>query len=160
MQLNSAFSLSARKPDFNVRYEHYDMFGSRNTFSLMGSVTIPIAPWASKSYKSEALSIQQQIDAMNYEKQNNINEARSVMQQSLLHTIAEYEEVNHYEKEVLPAYKKAFQISLLSYKENTNGLLPSLMSWDDLILAETEYLYHLEQAYKSEIEYENAIEKK
>ncbi|HYV92369.1 MAG TPA: TolC family protein [Chitinophagales bacterium] len=160
LQLNSALALTARKPDFNVRFEHYDVFGGRNAFSLMGSVTIPIAPWASKSYKSEALSIQQQIDAMHFEKRNSINEARSMMQQSLLHTISEYEEVNHYEKEVLPAYKKAFQTSLLSYRENTNGLLPSLMSWDDLIMAETEYLYHLEQAYKSEIAYENAIEKK
>lgn len=160
LQLNNSLALSARKPDFNVRYEHYDVFDGPNTFSLMGSITIPIAPWASKSYKSETFSMQQQIKAMNFEKQNNINEARSVMQQSLLHVIAEYEEVDHYEREVLPAYKKAFQISLLSYKENTNGLLPSLMSWDDLIMAETVYLYHLEQAYKSEIAYENAIEKK
>lgn len=160
MQLNNSVALSARKPDFNVRYEHYDMFGSRNTFSLVGSITIPIAPWASRNYKSEALSIQQQIEAMNFEKQNNINEVRSMMQQSLLRLMAEYEEVNYYEKKVLPAYKKAFQITLLSYQENTNGLLPSLMAWDDLIMAETEYLSHLELAYKSEIDYESAIEKK
>jgi hypothetical protein len=82
------------------------------------------------------------------------------MQQTLLHTISEYEEVRHYEREVLPAYKKAFQTSLLSYRENMNGFLPSLMAWDDLIQTETEYLYHLDQAYKSEIAYENAIEKK
>lgn len=160
IQLNSALSLSAKKPDFSVRYEHYDMFGSRNTFSLMGSITIPIAPWASKGYKSEALSIHQQVEAMNYERRNSINEVRSAIQQTLLHTIAEYEEVNHYEKEIIPAYRKAFQISMLSYKENTNGLLPLLMAWDDLIMTETEYLYHLEQAYKSEIDYENAIEKR
>jgi len=160
LQLNNTLALSARKPDFNLRYEHYDVFGGPNAFSLLGSVTIPIAPWASKSYKSEAITTQEQIEAMNFEKQNNINEARSMIEQTLLHTISEYEEVSHYEKEVLPAYKKAFQTSLLSYRENTNGLLPSLMAWDDLIQSETEYLYHLDQAYKSEIAYENAIEKK
>lgn len=160
MQLNSSLASSAGKPDFSIRYEHMAMFGMPNQFTLVGSVTIPIAPWSSKSYKTEALSMQQQIDAMNLEKQSNINEARASMQQTLLHTIAEYEEVGHYEKQILPAYRNAVQSSLVAYRENTSELSITLLSWDDLNMAETEYLYHLEQAYKSEIAYENSIEKK
>ncbi|MEO5674624.1 MAG: TolC family protein [Chitinophagales bacterium] len=159
MQLNYRLTLSAAKPDFNIRYEHYDMFGeSRNSFSLMGMITIPIAPWSSKGYKTESAAMLLQIDAMSFENQNNINQARSMMQQSLLHTIAEYAEVNHYEKEILPAYKKAFQSGLIAYRENTGRILSTLLALDDLIMAETEYLYHLEQAYKSELNFENAIE--
>lgn len=160
MNMNTALARSAAKPDFGIRYEHYDMFGSRNTFSLMGSITIPIVPWASKGYKSESVSMQQQVNAMNFEKQNLINQSRSEMHASLLHTLAEYEEVDHYEKEVIPSYRKAFESSLISYRDNNGSLLFTLMAWDDLNMAQMEYLYHLEQAYQSEIGYEHAIEKK
>ena len=160
MQLNNALALSASKPDFSIRYEHYNMFGSRNTFSLMGLMTIPIVPWAKKSYLSESRSIKLIIEAFHYEKLNTINEARSAILQSLLHTLAEYHEVNYYVNEIIPAYKKAFDASRLAYRNNTNTLIFTLMSWDDLNMSQMEYLYHLEQAYKSEIEYENAIEKR
>jgi hypothetical protein len=160
MQLSNALSLSAAKPDFNVRYEHYDMFGSRNTFSLTGAITIPIVPWSSKGYKKESLSTLQQIEAMNFERKNYINEARSMMMQSLFRVIAEYEEVSRYENGVLPAYRKAYETELLAYRENTGSLIFTLMAWDDLKMAQEEYLYHLEQAYKSEIEYENTIERR
>ncbi|MCY7410386.1 MAG: TolC family protein, partial [Chitinophagales bacterium] len=102
LQLNNAFTLSSSKPDFNIRYEHYDMFGTTNTFSLVGAVTIPIAPWASKGYKSQAASTAKEIDAMNYEKKNSINVARSKIEQTLLHTISEYQEVKHYSQQVIP----------------------------------------------------------
>ncbi|MBA2408127.1 MAG: TolC family protein [Chitinophagales bacterium] len=160
MRLNNLVTLLSANPDFGIRYEHFDMFGNRNAFSLMGWVTIPIAPWSVKNYKSESRSIVYQIEAMNFEKQNRINEARSAMYQALLLTMAEYEEVYHYEKEIIPAYKKAFQTGLLAYRENTGTLMSSLLAWDDLIMAQTEYLYHLEQTYKAEITYESTIEKR
>jgi cobalt-zinc-cadmium efflux system outer membrane protein len=159
MKLNRSLTLTSAKPDFGLRYEHYDMFGSRNTFSLTGSITIPIVPWVKKGYKSESLSMQQQVEMLNYEKQNLVNQSQSQIRTSLMHTIAEYSEVNHFEKEVLPAYLKAFEASLLGYKNSEGTFLITLMAWDDLSMAQEEYLYHLEQAYKSEIAYENAIEK-
>ncbi len=160
VQLNNDLNLAARKPDFNLRYEHYDMLGNRNAFSITGAITIPIAPWSAKSYKSQASSSQQLVDAMQLQNRNNINQARAEMQQSLQHTIAEYEEVKRYENNVLPSYQKAFEASMLAYRENTASLLFTLMALDDLKAAQEEYFYHLEQAYKSEISYENSIEKK
>lgn len=160
MRLNNELALSAKKPDFNIRYEHYNMFGSRNTFSLVGSMTLPIFPWTNKGYKSESRSIKLNIDAMHYERLNAINEARSAIQQSLLQILSEYQEVSYYENEIIPAYKKAYDASMLAYRNNTSTLIFALMSWDDFNMAQMEYLYHLEQAYKSEIEYENAIEKR
>src|SRR5690606_29410056 len=52
------------RPEFGVRAEHMQMFGMPNQWSVMGMMTIPIVPWSSKMYTSEAKSIGYQIQSM------------------------------------------------------------------------------------------------
>ena len=45
-----------------------------NQYSAMGMITIPIAPWSSKEYKSNIKGLDNTTKAINYEKQSLINE--------------------------------------------------------------------------------------
>ncbi|MES2395079.1 MAG: TolC family protein, partial [Bacteroidota bacterium] len=69
MQLEQQVMKIGNRPDFGIRAEHMQMFGMPNQWSVMGMMTIPIVPWASKMYSSETKSIGFQIQSMELEKQ-------------------------------------------------------------------------------------------
>src|SRR5690606_1333607 len=43
-----------RKPDFKLRFDHMSPLGKMmpNAYSVMGMISIPIAPWSNKMYKN------------------------------------------------------------------------------------------------------------
>ncbi|MBY0426602.1 MAG: TolC family protein, partial [Cytophagales bacterium] len=67
MKLNRELMYAQRKPDFGLRFSHLQMLGMPNQYSLMGMITIPIAPWSSKIYKSEVKSMGLEIESMTRE---------------------------------------------------------------------------------------------
>ena len=65
MKLNQSVMALESKPIFGMRVENYTKFGGRSdAYSVMGTMTIPIAPWSSKGYKSQVKSMGYNIDAM------------------------------------------------------------------------------------------------
>ncbi|MEO6850799.1 MAG: TolC family protein, partial [Mucilaginibacter sp.] len=57
-QLNAQMEYAKRKPDFGIQAGHMQSYGGMaNQYLLMGSVTIPIVPWASKEYKANLKGI-------------------------------------------------------------------------------------------------------
>src|SRR5688500_20412946 len=53
------------KPDFRIRFDHMQPIGNMPTqFTAMAMVSIPIAPWSSKMYKSEVKGMQYDSEAM------------------------------------------------------------------------------------------------
>src|SRR5690606_16464578 len=54
------------KPDFKVRLDHMTPLGSMmpNAYSIMGMISIPVAPWSSRMYKSEVKAMDYEIRAM------------------------------------------------------------------------------------------------
>src|SRR5690606_37722689 len=66
MRLNQRLQSMGAKPDFKVRFEHMDPKGAGmpRQYSLMAMVTIPIAPWSSKMYRSETNAMKYEIEAM------------------------------------------------------------------------------------------------
>ena len=159
MKLNQMLISTRSKPEFGVRVANYTKFGGRaDAYSVMGTMTIPIAPWSSKGYKSELKAMGFSIDAMEQNKQNMIKMAQQMINMFLIELESEYKELDNYTMIVIPAYKKSLDANLLSYGQNTNDLNMALMAWDDLQMAHMEYLKHLDTYFKIQAEYEKEVQ--
>ncbi|CAN5417494.1 hypothetical protein BH10BAC1_BH10BAC1_06940 [soil metagenome] len=159
MKLNQTVMSMRSKPEFGVRVANYTKFGGRaDAYSVMGTMTIPIAPWSSKGYKSEVKAMSFSIDAMEQNKQNMVKMAQQMINMFLIELESEYKELDNYTMLVIPAYKNSLDANLLSYGQNTNDLNMTLMAWDDLQMAQMEYLKHLDTYFKIQAEYEKEVQ--
>lgn len=158
MKLNQTLTSTLSKPEFGVRARHFLKLGDADMFSIEAMVTIPIVPWHAKGYKSEIKSMGFEIDAMMMDKQAMINMANKMVNMLLIELNAEYIELENYDKKVIPAYKKSFDASNLSYSQNTGNLMMTLMALEDLQMAQMEYLRHLGTLLKIQAEYEREMQ--
>ena len=159
MKLNQTIMAMRSKPELGIKLEDYTKFGGRpDAYSIMGTMTIPIAPWSSKGYKSEVKAMNYSIAAMEQNKLNMVNMAKQMIKMYLIELESEYKELDNYERQVVPAYKKSLDANLLSYGQNTNDLNMTLMAWDDLQMAQMEYLKHLDAYFKIQTGYEKELQ--
>lgn len=160
MKLRQTWMASEKKPDFGVKVQHMQMFGMPNQFSAMGMITFPFAPWSSKMYKSDIKSMGFEIDAMRKETETMKLMALQMIQEKRAMLKFEKEQLNNYETEIIPAYQKNMETSLLAYKQNTGSFFVLLDAWDMLLMKQMEYLDKMNEVLKLEAEYEYEIEKK
>lgn len=150
-----------RKPEFSIRFDHMSPLGGMmpQGFSIMGMMSIPIAPWASKGYKSEIKSMQSQVLAMEKEKEGMINEAKgkiSGLQQRIISSMGKIEGLS---QKVIPAYRKSLDARMISYQEDNLPLSRVLESWKELQDMEMEWLNQQYNLFKMIIEYEKEFYK-
>jgi outer membrane protein TolC len=158
MELNKKLTLAESNPDFGVMVERYNTYTNRHPFMLELTMTIPILPWVSKMYKSEARAMDYQIDAMEQEKTGMLNMASQMVRMKMIKLRSQYHILDNYNEKIIPAYSRNFEVNLLAYQQNTSDLLPVLMAWDDLQMAKLEYLNILETTLKTEAELEKELE--
>jgi outer membrane protein, heavy metal efflux system len=161
MRLNLRLETLERRPDFSIRFDHMTPRGGMmpQQFTAMGMISIPIAPWASRMYKANSKAMSQEIQAMQFGRANLLNEARSMISNMGLELSAKRTQVTNYEKKILPALKRNYQTTLLSYEQNTAQLPQVVDAWEALNMAQMEYLNNLEQLYQIGINYEKELEK-
>lgn len=160
MQLNRDYMYSLRKPDFGVRVDHMQMFGMPNQYSVMGMITIPIAPWSANMYKSEVRSMNFEIESMAREKQTMQLMAIQMVNEKISMLKYEMQQLENYEEEIIPMYSKNFEAGLLAYKQNTGSFFVLLDSWEMLLMKKMEYNDKLFKVLKLQAEYEYESEKK
>ncbi len=142
------------RPDFGVRAEHMQMFGMPNQWSVMGMMTLPIVPWASKMYSSEVKSIDFQIQSMEQEKQTMELMATKMLAEKLIMLYYENVQYQNYIKNIIPAYENNLQANLLSYKQNTGDFFVLLDAWEMVLMKKIEAYDRLFNILKLEAEYE------
>jgi outer membrane protein, heavy metal efflux system len=142
------------RPDFGVRAEHMQMFGMPNQWSVMGMMTIPIVPWASKMYRSETKSIGFQIQSMQQEKQTMELMAKRMLSEKLAMLNYENAQYQSYTKNIIPAYENNMQANILAYKQNTGDFFVLLDAWEMLLMKKLEAYDKLFNILKLEAEYE------
>jgi len=142
------------RPDFGVRVEHMQMFGMPNQWSVMGMMTLPIVPWASKMYRSETKSIGFQIQSMEQEKLRMELMAKRMLSEKLAMLNYENEQYQSYIKNIIPAYENNLQANLLAYKQNTGDFFVLLDAWEMLLMKKLEAYDKLFNILKLEAEYE------
>ena len=160
MTLNQKYMSSFKKSDFGIKAQHMQMYGMPNQFSVMGMLTIPIAPWSSKMYKSEVKSMGFEIAAMQKEKETMQLMALKMSTEKLIMWRFEKEQLNNYVSEIIPSYEKNLETSLLAYKQNTGSFFLLLDAWDMTLMKQMEYLDKLNSVLKLQAEYEFESERK
>ena len=158
MKLNQTVISMRSKPTFGILARHYDVARKPDMFSIMGTMVIPIAPWSARGYKSEAKAMEFRIASMKEEKENMVNMTSQKIKMLVIEMNSEYQEIDNYTKKVLPAYKKSFDVYLLGFKQNTSDLFMVLMAFDDLQMAQMEYINHLETLLKVQVNYEKELQ--
>jgi outer membrane protein, heavy metal efflux system len=161
MALNINQMRQQAKPDFKIRFEHManrsDMMP--NQYTLMGMISIPIAPWSSKMYKSDIKSMGFEIDAMTLERQAMLNEMVGMSRSMEAELLIMQKQLANYESKILPALSKNLKVSMLSYQENKLELPMVIDSWETINMAQMNYLDQLQRFYQMIVEYEKSIEK-
>ncbi|NEU07280.1 TolC family protein [Flavihumibacter sp. R14] len=149
------------KPDFRIRFEHMANRSEMmpNQYTLMGMVSIPIAPWSSKMYKSDIRSMEFEIDAMALERQAMLNQMTGMSKSMETELLTMQKQLGNYESKILPALSKNLKVSMLSYQENKLELPMVIDSWETVNMAQMNYLDQLQKFYKMIVQYEKSIER-
>ncbi len=158
MKLNQTLMSMQGKPDYGFRLEHSAVMNGMSMYAVMFYMTVPIVKWSAKGYKSEVKSMNFSVQAMEQDKQAMLNMAAQMVNMLIIEMNSEYAEVDNYSKNVIPAYKKSFDANILTYSQNTGDLMKVILAWDDMQMAQMEYLKHLGVLLKTQADYEKEMQ--
>ncbi|MBI3519033.1 MAG: TolC family protein [Bacteroidetes bacterium] len=159
LRTKQTFENSKRLPDFGLKYDHMLAFGKQpQQFSLMAMVTIPIAPWSSKMYKSTVKGLNYEIEASKFEQQGFVNNVSGTIENIKVKIKNKKQQIELSEKVVIPSMKKNYETTLLAYEQNTEELFMVLDAWQNLKLMQLNYIDQLMELVELQIQYENQLE--
>lgn len=161
MRLNTRLMNLEAKPDFKIRFDHMSPLDDMmpNQFSLMGMMSIPIAPWSSKMYKSEVKSMNYEIEAMKKEREAMLSGMQGMLAGMAVEISSMQLQLENYEEKIIPALRKNHQTLMLAYEENNEELPMVIDAWETLNMAQMQYLDQLERYYLMIVDYEKELEK-
>jgi outer membrane protein, heavy metal efflux system len=158
--LKQSIELNKRKPDFGIRYDHMYGFGnSANLFTIMGMVTIPIAPWAAKEYKANVAGLNFEKSMIKKQQEVIYNEVYGKLNSIKINLANKKKQLELYDKNIIPALQKNYKATLLSYQHREDDMFMVLDAWQALIMARTEYFDKVNEILQLQIGYEREIEK-
>lgn len=161
MRLNQALERNQAKPDFTINYNHMIPQGSGmpGQYMLLGMISIPIAPWSSKMYKSNVKGMGSQIESMKRERESVLNELQGMTASMVNEINTLNQQVGNYEKRIIPVLRKNYETLMLGYQENREELYIVLDAYETLIMAQSQYLDTLRRYYETIVTYEKLLEK-
>ena len=159
MQLNIDAMKKQNKPDFRLRFDHTSPLGSGmpKAFSVMGMVSIPIAPWASKMYKSEAKGMQYEVEAMQMEKAAMLQETQGMLYGMQFQIKTMQQQIAAMEQKIIPTLQKTLDVNVLSYRENKMQLPEVIASWEALNMMQNNVLDEKLKLYLMIADYEKEL---
>lgn len=153
------FEKSKRLPDFGIKYDHMIGFGSQpQQFSLMAMVTLPIAPWSSKMYRSSVEGLKYDIEALTEQQQGLVNQVSGNIESLKIQMKSKKQQIEIYENTILPSMKKNHETTLLAYEQNTEELFMVLDAWQNLKLMQISYFDQIMELVTLQNEYEKQLE--
>ena len=161
LALENKMIASDAKPEFNIQFDHMLNYNNTmsNQFSLMGGITIPIAPWAAKSYKSKLKANEFDAASMQLQKENLKNNLIGQIKSQEEKLLNRKDQLQLFENKLLPALQKSYEIVLLNYQENKEELPMVLESWKEINNSQLEYLMLLNDYYQMLAEYDKNVER-
>ncbi|MBN8682476.1 MAG: TolC family protein [Chitinophagales bacterium] len=158
-RLEQEFNRAKLKPEFGVRVDHMFAFGGQPwQFSLMGMMTVPLAPWADKDIKTKIAGIDHRINAFGLEKSALANDIRGALADRLVMMQTLQNQIERYENVIIPNQHKRFQSTLLAYGQNTEELFMVLDAWLELKMSRLAQLDMIQQLFQTKIAYEKELE--
>jgi outer membrane protein, heavy metal efflux system len=159
MQLNIESMQQERKPDFKVQFDHMTPIAGMmpKAFSVMGMVSIPIAPWASKMYKSEVKAMQYNIQAMERERAAMLQETQGMLYGMQSEIQSMQKRIQGLEKTVIPAMQKSLDASFINYQENKLQVPVVIDAWEALNMLQMNLLDEKLKLYQMIVDYEKEL---
>lgn len=159
LKLKQDYERSKRYPDFGISLSHMQSLNMMpNQFSAMGMVTIPIAPWASKEFRSNIKGMDNSVNSLAFQKQALLNEVTGNLASLQIQIIAIKDQLNNYNRDIIPAYFKSYQTSAMAYEQNTEDLFVVLDGLKMYRMAQLNELDKLNSLLKLQIDYEKQLE--
>lgn len=159
MQLNIEAMKLERKPTFSIQFDHMSPLSGMmpKAFSVMGMVSIPIAPWSKKMYQSEIKAMQSNIGAMESERSAMLQETQGMLygMQAQIQTMQQ--RIQSMEGKVIPALQKTFDASFLSYQENKLSLTVVMDNWEALNMMQLDVLDEKQKLFQMIVDYEKEL---
>jgi len=160
MRLSQELQKYQAKPDFKIRFDHMQPIGNMpSQFTAMAMVSIPIAPWSSKMYKSEVKGMQYDIEAMRKGREALLIETRGMLAGMASKLVRMQQQLENYNTKIIPALRKNYQTMMLGYEENREQLPIVIDGWEALNMSQMEFLNKLEEYYLMIVSYEKELEK-
>lgn len=159
-ELKKNLELSKRSPDFGIKYDHMNNIGGMpNQFNLMGMVSIPIAPWASKGYKANINGIKFETAALNKKREAIMNQLSGEIQMTLTEITGKKKQLRIYQENIIPSLQKYYNTSLIAFEHMKEDLFMTIDALMALKMAQMEYFNVLGDLLKLQAKYERQIEK-
>lgn len=159
MQLNIDAMKKQRKPDFRLRFDHMSPLGTGmpKAFSVMGMMSIPIAPWASKMYKSEVKGMRYEVESMQMEKAAMLQETQGMLYGMQYQIKTMEQQIAGMENKIIPTLQKTLDVSVLSYRENKMQLPEVISAWEALNMMQSNVLDEKLKLYLMIADYEKEL---
>ncbi len=161
LQLANKMIANEAKPSFNISFDHMITYSNTmpNEFSLMAGISIPIAPWSAKGYKSKLKANQFERNALQLQKNNIQNKLTGLIKSYEQHLAHISTELETYQKHIIPSLQMSYEVMMLNYQENKTDLSAVLISWKEVNDAQIDYLNLYNEYFKMYVEYEKNVER-
>ncbi len=160
MRLNQSVQRSLAKPDFRIRFDHMKPVGDMpSQFTAMAMVSIPIAPWSSKMYRSEVAGMKYDILAMERSREAILNEARGMLTGMAAQLTRMKQQLENYKTRIIPSLGKNYQTVMLAYEENREQLPIVVDAWEALNMAQMDYLEKRWEYLRMIVDYQKTLER-
>ncbi|WP_119080018.1 TolC family protein [Chitinophaga alhagiae] len=159
MQLNIESMRQEKKPDFKVRFDHMQPLGNMmpKAFSAMGMVSIPIAPWSSRMYRSGIKAMQQDVEAMRWERAAMLQETQGMLYGMQYEIRSMQRRIAAMEEKIVPSLRRALEAAFLNYQENRLSLPEVIDAWEALTMMELNVLDEKLKRYEMIVSYEKEL---
>lgn len=159
MELDIQSMKREKNPDFKVKFDHmYPLDGMMpQAFSAMGMISIPIAPWSSKMYKSGIKAMQYNIQAMQTERAAMLQETQGMLYGMQFEIRSMQKRVAAMEEKIIPALRQTLDANFLNYQENKLALSNVIDSWEALTMMQSSVLDEKLKLYEMIVDYEKQL---
>ncbi|MBO9634018.1 MAG: TolC family protein [Chitinophagaceae bacterium] len=159
MQLNIESMKLDRKPDFRIRFDHMTPLARMmpQAYSIMGMVSIPIAPWSAKMYRNEVKAMQFNIRGMEKERSAMLQETQGMLYGMQYEVQTMQKRIDGMEQTIIPALKKAMDLNFLSYQENKMSLSNVIDAWEAMTMMQMNVLDEKLKLYEMIVDYEKQL---
>ena len=159
MELNIEAMKKQSRPDFKLRFDHMSPLTKAmpKAFSIMGMVSIPIAPWSSKMYKSEVKGMEYEVQAMAKEKTAMLQETQGMLYGMQFEIQSMQKRIDAMEHKIIPTLQKTLDVNFLSYRENKMELPVVIDAWEALTMMQTNILDEKLKLYLMIADYEKEL---
>lgn len=160
MRLNINMMKADALPDFKIRYEHMEANTGHmpNQYTAMAMISIPIAPWSSRMYRSQVSGMRHEIEAMKKQREAMLIETSGMINGMWFELSSMQKQLEAYELKILPALQKSYQSTLLAYEENRSELSQLAAAGENLNMAQMKVLDLWQQYYLMLAAYEKELD--